>query len=113
MPIASAVSLTELVRSRASAKRWGSVPVMRRRDPVGRGVSGSSVMSGHLVVISGLPGIGKTSVAGNFAGRSGFIHLSIDAIEESILACGLSSRWQVVVAAYEAARAIAEQNLHL
>jgi len=67
----------------------------------------------HLVVVSGLPGAGKTSVAEIIAARTGSVHLSIDAVEESILACGLPSGWQVGVAAYEAARAMAEQNLRL
>ena len=70
-------------------------------------------MTGHLIVISGLPGVGKTSVAAIAAARTGSVHLSIDAVEESILACGLPSGWQVGVAAYEAARAMAELNLRL
>lgn len=70
-------------------------------------------MTGRLVVVSGLPGVGKTSVAEIVAARTGSVHLSIDAVEESILACGLPSGWQVGVAAYEAARAMAEQNLRL
>lgn len=47
------------------------------------------------------------------ARRTGAVHLSVDAVEESILACGLPSGWQVGVAAYEATRAMAEQNLGL
>lgn len=70
-------------------------------------------MTGQLIVVSGLPGVGKTSVAETVAARVGSVHLSIDAVEESILACGLPSGWQVGVAAYEAARAMAEQNLRL
>ena len=70
-------------------------------------------MTGRLVVVSGLPGVGKTSVAARVAARARSVHLSIDAVEESILACGLPSGWQVGVAAYEAARAMAEQNLRL
>lgn len=64
-------------------------------------------MTGHLIVISGLPGDGKTSVAEIAAARTGSVHLSIDAVEESILACGLPPEWQVGVAAYEAALAMA------
>jgi predicted kinase len=70
-------------------------------------------MIGHLIVISGLPGVGKTSVAAIVAARTESVHLSIDAVEESILACGLPSGRQVSVAAYEAARSMAEQNLRL
>lgn len=70
-------------------------------------------MTGRLVVVSGLPGVGKTSIAEIIAARTGSVHLSIDVVEESILACGLPSGWQVGVAAYEAARVMAEQNLRL
>lgn len=70
-------------------------------------------MTGRLVVVSGLPGAGKTSIAEIVAERTRSVHLSIDAVEESILACGLPSGWQVGVAAHEAARAMAEQNLRL
>jgi len=70
-------------------------------------------MTGHLIMISGLPGVGKTSVAEIAAARTGSVHLSIDAVEEWILACGLTRGWQVGVAAYEAARAMAELNLRL
>ncbi|WP_417216189.1 AAA family ATPase [Arthrobacter sp.] len=70
-------------------------------------------MTGHLVVVSGLPGVGKTSIAEIVAARTRSVRVSIDAVEESILACGLPSGWQVGVAAYEAARAMAEQNLRL
>ncbi|KSU67134.1 AAA family ATPase [Arthrobacter sp. NIO-1057] len=70
-------------------------------------------MTGHLIMISGLPGVGKTTVAEIIAARTGSVHLSIDAVEESLLACGLPAGWEVGVAAYEAARAMAEQNLRL
>jgi len=70
-------------------------------------------MSGQLVVISGLPGVGKTSVAEIAAALVGAVHLSIDAVEESMLACGLPASWRVGVAAYEASRAMAELNLRL
>ena len=66
---------------------------------------------GHLIAISGLPGVGKTSVAAALVARTGAVHLSIDVVEEAILACGLPSGWQAGVAAYEAARAMAELNL--
>lgn len=70
-------------------------------------------MTARLVAVSGLPGVGKTSVAEIIAARTRSVHLSIDAVEESILACELPSGWQVGVAAYEAVRAMAEQNLRL
>src|SRR5699024_12738709 len=70
-------------------------------------------MAGHLSVGSGPPGVRKPSVAGVCPARLGSVHLSIDAVEESILACGLPAGWQTGVAAYEAARAVAEMNLRL
>lgn len=70
-------------------------------------------MTGRLIVISGLPGVGKTSVAEIVAARTGSVHLSIDAVEESILACGLPRGWHVGVAAYEAVGTMAELNLRL
>jgi len=70
-------------------------------------------VTGRLVVLSGLPGVGKKSIAEVVAARTGSVHLSIDEVEESILACGLSPRWPVGVAAYEATRAMVERNLRL
>ena len=59
-------------------------------------------------MISGLPGVGKTSVAEITAALMGSVHLSIDVVEEAILSCGLPASWRDGVAAYEAARAAAE-----
>jgi predicted kinase len=70
-------------------------------------------VTGRLVVLCGLPGVGKTSIAEIVAARTRSVHLSIDAVEESLLACGLPSGWQVGVAAYEASRAMVEQNLRI
>lgn len=53
------------------------------------------------------------SIAEVVAARTGSVHVSIDAVEEAILACGLPPGWQVGVAAYEATRAMSEQNLRL
>lgn len=64
-----------------------------------------------LIVISGLPGTGKTAVAAGLASRWKALHLSIDPIEDAILSAGLPSVWETGVAAYEATRAAAEQNL--
>jgi len=70
-------------------------------------------VTGHLIVISGLPGVGKTSLAEISVARLGSVRPSIDAVEESIPAFGLPSGWQTGVAAYEATRAMAELNLLL
>ena len=66
-----------------------------------------------LVVISGLPGSGKTTVARAVAERLGAVHLSIDAIEDALLGAGLAGGWTTGVAAYEAARVVAEEHLLL
>ncbi|MFB7251911.1 AAA family ATPase [Microbacterium sp. NPDC056234] len=68
-------------------------------------------MAAHLIVVSGLPGVGKTSVAAIVAARIGAVHLSIDAVEEAMLASGVPAGWTVGVAAYESVRAVAELNL--
>lgn len=68
---------------------------------------------GGLVVVSGLPGVGKTSVAVALADRMRAVHLSIDVVEETLLGCGFPAGWRVGVAAYEATRAAAELNLRL
>ncbi|MEV8515080.1 AAA family ATPase [Dactylosporangium sp. NPDC051484] len=66
-----------------------------------------------LIVISGLPGTGKTAVAAGIAARLHAVHLSIDTTEDAMLGAGLPSGWETGVAAYEVTRAAAEQNLAL
>jgi predicted kinase len=66
-----------------------------------------------IVVISGLPGTGKTAVAAEVARRADAVHLSIDTIEDALLGAGFPHSWTTGVAAYEAVRAAAEQNLDL
>lgn len=64
-------------------------------------------------MISGLPGTGKTAVAGEVAGKLRAVHLSIDVVEDAMLGAGLPAGWTTGVAAYEVTRAAAEQNLAL
>lgn len=66
-----------------------------------------------LIVISGLPGTGKTAVAAEVARAVDAIHLSIDTVEDALLGAGFPRSWTTGVAAYEAVRAAAEQNLDL
>ena len=66
-----------------------------------------------LIVISGLPGVGKSAVAAAVAGAVGGMHVSVDPIEDALLGAGLPQSWETGVAAYEAARAVAELNLAL
>jgi predicted kinase len=66
-----------------------------------------------LIVIPGLPGTGKSAVAAALAARLRAVHLSIDPVEDALLGAGLPRSWETGVAAYEATRVMAEQNLAL
>ncbi|HUZ85188.1 MAG TPA: AAA family ATPase [Gaiellales bacterium] len=66
-----------------------------------------------LVVISGLPGTGKSTVGAAVARCSRAVWLSVDAVEDALLGVGLPSDWTTGVAAYEAVAAAAAQNLRL
>jgi predicted kinase len=66
-----------------------------------------------FVVISGLPGTGKSAVARAVAERLHAVHLSVDPVEDAMLGAGLERGWATGVAAYEAVRVMAEENLTL
>jgi predicted kinase len=66
-----------------------------------------------LIVMSGLPGTGKSAVAAAVAAELRGVQLSIDSVEDALLAAGLPRSWETGVAAYEAVRAAAEPNLAL
>jgi predicted kinase len=68
-------------------------------------------MAGELIVVSGLPGTGKTAVAQALADRIGAVHLSIDPVENAMLGAGVERGWNTGVAAYEAVRVMAQANL--
>lgn len=62
-----------------------------------------------LVVVSGLPGVGKTTIARQLARAAGATYLRIDSIEQSMRNAG----WQVAGEGYSVAGAVAEDNLRL
>ncbi len=64
-----------------------------------------------LIVIAGLPGSGKSTLATAVGHRLGVPVLSVDTIENAILQGGISPGWDVGVAAYEVAGAVAAQHL--
>jgi predicted kinase len=65
-----------------------------------------------LLVLSGPPGIGKSTLGDAVVGLRPAVRLSIDDVEEAMLACGVAAA-DTGVAAYEVVRAAAEQNLAL
>lgn len=66
-----------------------------------------------LVVISGLSGTGKSTVGDAVARRCRAVWLSVDDVEEALLAVGLPSDWTTGVAAYEAVAAAAAEKLRI
>lgn len=62
-----------------------------------------------LVVVSGLPGVGKTTVARALARATGAVHIRIDSIEQALRNAG----HRVEAEGYAVAHAVAEDNLRL
>ena len=62
-----------------------------------------------LIVVSGLPGTGKTTIARKLASELAAVYLRIDSIEQSMRAAG----WPVEGEGYRVAYAVAEDNLRL
>jgi predicted kinase len=60
-----------------------------------------------LIIFSGLPGVGKTTIARELARAIGAVHLRIDSIEQALRRAG----YQVEAEGYEVAYAVAEDNL--
>ena len=67
----------------------------------------------RLIVVSGLPGVGKTTLADGLGSTLRAVRVSVDLVEDALLGAGLPADWTTGVAAYEAARAVAEENLAL
>ena len=71
------------------------------------------MMDRVLVVVSGLPGVGKSAIA-NAVGRAlGAPVFSVDPIEAAIWRCGVEPSFATGVAAYEVAAVVAEHQLSL
>lgn len=66
-----------------------------------------------LIILGGLPGVGKTSIARLAARELGAIHLRIDTIEQAIMECGVVPSDDMGPVGYVVAKRIATDNLHL
>lgn len=70
-------------------------------------------MANVLIILGGLPGAGKTTIARELARRIGAVHLRIDSIEQAILRSTLANQElrDAHDAGYCVAYAVAEDNL--
>jgi predicted kinase len=64
-----------------------------------------------LLIFSGLPGVGKTAIAGGLARQLCALHLRIDSIEQAIRDCAPGQDLRDV--GYRVAYAVAEDNLRI
>jgi len=64
-----------------------------------------------LIVVSGLPGTGKSEIAEGLARARGFPVLSVDPIESAMLRAGLPQTFETGLAAYLVAETLADQFL--
>ena len=62
-----------------------------------------------LIILSGLPGVGKTTIARELAVALPAVHLRIDSIEQALRACSV----EVEGEGYAVAHAVARDNLRL
>ena len=66
-----------------------------------------------LVVVSGLPAVGKSELADALGQRLGAAVLSVDPIEAAMWRCGIAPSFETGVAAYEVVAVLAEHQLRL
>ncbi|GER90073.1 kinase [Dictyobacter vulcani] len=64
-----------------------------------------------LIIVSGLPGSGKSTVAEGLAKNLSIPVLSVDPIESAILLSGIKRSFETGLAAYEVAEALASEQL--
>ena len=65
-----------------------------------------------LIILAGLPGTGKTTIARGLARQLGAVHIRIDSIEQAIRGSGVLVA-SLDDAGYRAAYAVAADNLRL
>lgn len=70
-------------------------------------------MASVLVVVCGLPGAGKSSLADALGREIGASLLSVDPIEAAMWRCGIKPSLETGVAAYEVVAVLAEHQLRL
>jgi predicted kinase len=66
-----------------------------------------------LIILSGLPAAGKTTIARELARQLGAVHLRIDSIEQAIRDSGIAAGGSVDDAGYRIGYAVAADNLRL
>jgi AAA domain len=66
-----------------------------------------------LVLMSGLPGVGKSAIADALGERLPAVVVSVDEIEAAMLRSGIDRPFETGLAAYNAGAAIAEHQLRL
>jgi len=65
-----------------------------------------------LIVLGGLPGVGKTTIARELGRLLGAVHLRIDSIEQAVRESGVTAR-SIDDAGYRVGYAVAEDNLRI
>jgi predicted kinase len=86
---------------------------MRDVAAVAEGGAGARHDRATLLVMSGLPGTGKSELARGIAGRLRIPVLSVDPIESAILRAGIAPGFATGLAAYLVVEALADSQLSL